>query len=80
MIHYDPWWNLAVEQQATDRAHRIGQTRAVTVYKLIAKDTVEERIVALQDTKRDLAEGILSGEGVSLKDLSKEDLMELIGS
>ena len=80
VIHYDPWWNLAVEQQATDRAHRIGQTRAVTVYKLIAKDTVEERIVALQDTKRDLAEGILSGEGVSLKDLSKEDLMELIGS
>ena len=52
----------------------------MTVYKLIAKDTVEERIVALQDTKRDLAEGILSGEGVSLKDLSKEDLMELIGS
>ena len=80
VIHYDPWWNLAVEQQATDRAHRIGQTRAVTVYKLIAKDTVEERIIALQDSKRDLAEGILSGEGVSLKDLSKEDLMELIGS
>ncbi len=80
VVHYDPWWNYAVEQQATDRAHRIGQTRAVTVYKLIAKDTVEERIVALQDSKRDLAEGILSGDSVSLKDLSREDLLELIGS
>ena len=78
VIHYDPWWNYAVEQQATDRAHRIGQTRAVTVYKLIAKDTVEERIVALQDSKRDLAEGILSGDSVSLKDMSREDLMELL--
>ena len=79
VVHYDPWWNFAVEQQATDRAHRIGQTRAVTVYKLIAKDTVEERIVALQDSKRDLAEGILSGDSVSLKDLSRDDLLELIG-
>ena len=79
VIHYDPWWNLAVQNQATDRAHRIGQTRQVTVIKLIAADTIEEKIVELQQTKRDLAEAILSGRNTSLMSLSKEELMALLG-
>ena len=63
MIHYDPWWNLAVQNQATDRAHRIGQQNVVSVYRLFMKDTIEERIRALQERKRELADEILSGEG-----------------
>lgn len=61
VIHYDPWWNPAVENQATDRAHRIGQDKPVFVYKLVCQDTVEDRIVAMQAQKTDLAEAILSG-------------------
>ena len=60
VIHYDPWWNPAVERQATDRAHRIGQTRPVFVYKLICAGTVEEKIVALQTRKAELADAIFS--------------------
>lgn len=78
VIHYDPWWNLAVQDQATDRAHRIGQTRDVTVIKLIASDTIEERILKLQDTKQDLADAVLGAGGKSLMSLSKEELMSLI--
>ncbi len=63
VIHYDPWWNPAAEDQASDRAHRIGQTKSVFVYKLIAADTVEDRIVELQQRKADLARVALSGEG-----------------
>ena len=55
VIHFDPWWNTAAENQASDRAHRIGQTKVVTVYKLVAKDTIEERILALQQQKAKLA-------------------------
>ena len=62
VIHFDPWWNPAVEAQATDRAHRIGQTRVVTSYKLIARDTVEEKILTLQNRKRELIEATLGGE------------------
>ena len=79
VIHYDPWWNIAVQNQATDRAHRIGQTRQVTVMKLIAAETIEDRIIQLQEAKRDLAEAIISGESNSLMSLSKEELMALIG-
>lgn len=79
VIHYDPWWNVAVQNQATDRAHRIGQTKKVTVYKMIAKGTIEEKIVKLQETKKDLADSIISGENVGISNLSKEDLMELLG-
>lgn len=75
----DPWWNVAAQNQATDRAHRIGQTRQVTVYRLIIKDTIEERILELQNTKRDLAELILEGDSTSLSSLSHEELLELIG-
>ena len=78
VIHYDPWWNIAAQNQATDRAHRIGQTRQVTVFKLILKDTIEERIVALQDAKRDLAEAILEGQRESILSLSNEELMALL--
>ena len=79
VIHYDPWWNLAAQNQATDRAHRIGQTNQVTVYKIIVKDSIEERILALQEAKRDLAEAVLSGEGKSLAAMSKEELLALLG-
>ena len=59
VIHYDPWWNLAVQNQATDRAHRIDQENVVTVYKLIAKGTIEENIVKLQEKKMALADQII---------------------
>jgi len=78
VIHYDPWWNLAVQNQATDRAHRIGQTKQVTVVKLIAAETIEEKIVELQQTKRDLAEAILTGQNTSLMSLSREELLALL--
>jgi len=63
VIHYDPWWNPAVEDQASDRAHRIGQTKSVFVYKMIAADTVEERILELQQRKAELAAIAFSEEG-----------------
>ena len=80
VIHYDPWWNLAAQNQATDRAHRIGQTKKVSVFKLIVKDTIEEKIIEMQNAKKDLADAILSGESESLMNMSKEQLMELLGS
>ena len=70
--------NVAAQNQATDRVHRIGQTKQVTVYKLILKDTIEERIVALQDAKRDLAEAILEGQRESILSLSNEELLALL--
>jgi len=74
----DPWWNPAVEAQAIDRTHRIGQTQPVFAYRLIARDTVEERLLELQRAKRDLAEAILDGEGQSLRDLTADDLRMLL--
>jgi SNF2 family DNA or RNA helicase len=79
VIHYDPWWNVAVQNQATDRAHRIGQTKTVTVYKLIVKNSIEEKIVKMQEEKKNLADEILSGDMGSISQMSKEDLLELIG-
>ncbi|MDR2573663.1 MAG: DEAD/DEAH box helicase [Desulfovibrio sp.] len=73
VIHYDPWWNPAVENQATDRTHRIGQTRQVFSYKLICENTVEEKIVKLQENKRDIAEAVIPGKD-SWKSLSRDDL------
>ncbi len=78
VIHYDPWWNLAAQNQATDRAHRIGQTKKVTVYKLIAKNTIEEKIQKLQETKKNLAEQVIGGEMGQLGALSKEEILELL--
>ena len=79
VIHYDPWWNLAVQNQATDRAHRIGQQNVVSVYRLFMKDTIEERIRALQEMKRELADEILSGEGIGRALISREEVLELLG-
>ncbi|CAN5518901.1 hypothetical protein BH20VER1_BH20VER1_18130 [soil metagenome] len=78
VIHFDPWWNYAVEAQATDRAHRIGQTRVVTAYKLIARDTVEEKIVQLQARKRSASEVTIGSEEPLMSGLTSEDLQELL--
>jgi superfamily II DNA or RNA helicase len=77
VIHYDPWWNPAAENQATDRAHRIGQDKPVFVYKLIAADTIEERIVALQQRKGELASALLEGSDAGWKSLTSDDLLGL---
>ena len=79
VIHYDPWWNPAVEAQATDRAHRIGQTQSVFVYKMVAQGTIEERILALQERKAALSESMYSGS-VGRKEplFSEGDLAELL--
>ena len=79
VIHYDPWWNLAAQNQATDRVHRIGQQNRVTVYRIVVKGTIEEKIVALQEAKQDLADAILSGESTSITALSNEELLALLG-
>ena len=77
VIHMDPWWNPAVEEQASDRAHRMGQQRPVTIYRLIASDTIEEKIVALHQHKRDLAQTLLSGNDQTSK-LSVADMMAML--
>jgi SNF2 family DNA or RNA helicase len=74
----DPWWNPAVEAQAVDRAHRIGQTQHVFAYRLIARDTVEEKVLELQKTKRDLAAAILGEDSSLIRDLRREDLELLL--
>jgi SNF2 family DNA or RNA helicase len=74
----DPWWNPAVEAQAIDRAHRVGQTKRVFAYRLICKDTVEEKILELQKKKRELADAILEADGGLMKDLTAEDLELLL--
>ncbi len=77
VIHMDPWWNPAVEDQASDRAHRIGQQRPVTIYRLVAKGTIEEKIVNLHQQKRDLADSLLEGTDMSGK-ISTDVLLQLI--
>nr|VFJ61213.1 MAG: Superfamily II DNA or RNA helicase, SNF2 family [Candidatus Kentron sp. DK] len=77
VIHMDPWWNPAVEDQASDRAHRIGQQRPVTIYRLVTKDTIEEKIVELHRHKRDLADDLLEGGEMSGK-MSARELLKLI--
>jgi SNF2 family DNA or RNA helicase len=74
----DPWWNPAVETQAIDRAHRVGQTRPVFAYRLICKNTVEEKIAELQQVKRELADAILEQDGSLLQNLTAEDLQQLL--
>ena len=77
VIHLDPWWNPAVEDQATDRAHRIGQERPVTVYRLVAEGTIEERILELHADKRELVAGVLDGTDRAAK-MGTDDLIKLI--
>lgn len=78
VIHYDPWWNVAVQNQATDRAHRIGQKNVVTVYKLVSEGPIEEKIVDIQKRKKKLAERVLEGEGMDSITFTREELMELL--
>src|SRR6185369_148435 len=77
VVHFDPWWNPAVEQQATDRAHRIGQSKVVTAYRLVAAGTIEEKIQLLKDKKRALVSSVLSEDAGGAKKLTKADLEEL---
>ena len=77
VLHLDPWWNPAVEDQASDRAHRIGQTRPVTIYRLVLKGTIEERIVDLHGAKRDLADSLLDGSDMTGK-MSADELLALL--
>ncbi|MCF6313138.1 MAG: DEAD/DEAH box helicase [Verrucomicrobiales bacterium] len=78
VMHFDPWWNPAVEAQATDRAHRIGQSRIVTSYKFIARDTVEEKILKLQQQKRDVFDAAIDDQAPMMRGLNTEDLRELL--
>ena len=78
VIHFDPWWNPAVEAQATDRAHRIGQTRVVTSYKLIARGTVEEKILSLQQRKRDIIDATVESEEPTFSALSLDEIRDLM--
>ncbi len=78
VIHFDPWWNPAVEDQATDRAHRIGQNRVVTSYKLITRDTVEEKILLLQNRKREIIESTISGDEEFAQTLNWDEIQELL--
>ena len=78
VIHYDPWWNVAVQNQATDRAHRIGQNKKVVVYKLIAKGTIEEKIQKLQESKKALSDQVIQGESGQIGSMTREDFLELL--
>lgn len=78
VIHVDPWWNAAAQEQATDRAHRIGQKQAVTVLKLITKDTIEEKIQELQAKKLALTDSVLGAAGMSMASLNREELISIL--
>jgi superfamily II DNA or RNA helicase len=78
VVHYDPWWNPAAEDQATDRVHRIGQTKSVFVYRLIARSTVEERIMQLKSQKRDLVDSVISADRSITKKISLDDLKDIL--
>ena len=77
VIHFDPWWNVSAQNQATDRAYRIGQHNNVQVVKLIAKDTIEEKIMQLQSLKQDLSDSIIHNNEGIITSMSKEELMNL---
>jgi SNF2 family DNA or RNA helicase len=78
VVHFDPWWNPAVEAQASDRAHRIGQTKVVTSYKLICTGTVEEKVMAMQETKRRLLADVFEASDAANSKLSLADLRDLL--
>ena len=77
VIHYDPWWNISAENQATDRTYRIGQKKNVQVYKLITRNSIEEKIYELQRKKEKLIDNMLSTKETFINKLSKEEIMEL---
>jgi non-specific serine/threonine protein kinase len=74
----DPWWNPAVEQQAIDRTHRIGQTKNIFAYRLICRNTIEEKMIQLQERKRALANDLVADDGAIIKRLTKDDLLFLL--
>ena len=78
VIHYDPWWNPAVEDQATDRAYRIGQQNSVQVYKLITKDTIEEKIYLLQQKKKELIDSLIQPGENFLSKMTEAEIRELL--
>ena len=78
VIHYDPWWNMAAQNQATDRVHRIGQQQHVQVYRLIAKDTIEEKILDLQEKKAALMDTIAQKDEGSILSMTQEELLSLL--
>ena len=78
VIHYDPWWNPAVENQASDRAHRIGQKRTVLVQKLIAKGTVEEKVLAMQQKKKAVIDATIESDEEVMGKMSWDDVQELL--
>ena len=80
VIHYDPWWNVAAQNQATDRAYRIGQKSTVQVYKLITQDTVEEKILDLQAAKQDLADKVTGSAEGSILNMTPQELLQLLDS
>ena len=77
VIHYDPWWNISTENQATDRAYRIGQKNNVQVYKLITKNSIEEKIYELQEKKEELANNMLDTKTTFVNKLSQDEIMKL---
>ena len=83
VIHFDPWFNPAVENQASDRAHRIGQKNVVHIIKLISKDTVEEKVIAMQENKKELIEDIINSNlesSTALKKLSRDEIIDLFAN
>lgn len=78
VIHYDPWWNVAAQNQATDRAHRIGQTKTVSVYRIIVKNSIEEKILKMQELKKNLADEILTSGTGNIAEMTKDDILELL--
>ena len=77
VIHFDPWWNMSAQNQATDRAHRIGQQNIVTVYKLVMKDSIEEKILELQNKKKNLADSFVEGNEGTITSMSTDEIIEL---
>lgn len=78
VIHYDPWWNVAAQNQATDRAHRLGQKNVVSVFKLITRSTIEENILLLQESKRQLAEKMMEGGSGLENTIGRNELIALL--
>ena len=78
VIHIDPWWNSSAELQSTDRAYRLGQTKNVSVIKLICKDTIEEKVIKLQEMKRELAESVVAPDQTKQIKLSTQDILNLL--
>ena len=80
VIHYDPWWNLSAENQATDRAYRIGQRNNVQVFKLITQNSIEEKILNLQNIKMELTDSVISAKETFISRMSKEEILDLFNT